>query len=133
MYEVFVNNRPLIIAKSLSDSTKNIVRYTRDFSWSRKIDLLLQNQLNSCAVQADDLDLAWEAFKDEFEVIEAAGGVVVKDEKMLFIFRKKKWDLPKGKLEAQETIEFCALREVQEECGISDLEIISRLIKTYHT
>ena len=102
MYEVFVNNRPLIIAKSLSDSTKNIVRYTRDFSWSRKIDLLLQNQLNSCAVQADDLDLAWEAFKDEFEVIEAAGGVVVKDEKMLFIFRKKKWDLPKGKLEAQD-------------------------------
>lgn len=133
MYEVFINNRPLIIAKNLSDSTKNIVRYSRDFSWSKTIDLLLQNQLDSCAVQADDLSLAWKTFNDEFEVIEAAGGVVMKEGQMLFIFRNGKWDLPKGKLEEGETIAFCAVREVEEECGVSDLEIVSPLTKTYHT
>jgi 8-oxo-dGTP pyrophosphatase MutT (NUDIX family) len=133
MYEVFINNRPLIIAKHLSDSAKNMVRYTRDFSWSKTIDLLLQKELDSCAIQADDLHLAWETFKDEFKVIEAAGGVVMKEEQMLFIFRNGKWDLPKGKLEEGESIEFCAVREVEEECGVTDLEIVSPLTKTYHT
>ncbi len=133
MYEVFINNQPLIIAKHLSDSAKNMVRYTQDFSWSKTIDLLLQKKLDSCAIQADDLHLAWETFKDEFEVIEAAGGVVMKEEQMLFIFRNGKWDLPKGKLEEGETIEFCAVREVEEECGVTDLKIVSPLTKTYHT
>ena len=133
MYEVFINNQPLIIAKHLRDSAKNMVRYTQDFSWSKTIDLLLQKKLDSCAIQADDLYLAWETFKDEFEVIEAAGGVVMKEEQMLFIFRNGKWDLPKGKLEEGESIEFCAVREVKEECGVSDLKIVSPLTKTYHT
>ena len=49
------------------------------------------------------------------------------------IFRNGKWDLPKGKLEQQENLEECAIREVQEECGIHHLEIISKLNDTYHT
>ncbi len=49
------------------------------------------------------------------------------------IFRNGKWDLPKGKLEKEESVEKCAIREVKEECGIDDLQIIKQLIDTYHT
>jgi len=48
------------------------------------------------------------------------------------IFRNNKWDLPKGKLEQNENIKECAIREVQEECGASGLRIINALQDTYH-
>lgn len=48
------------------------------------------------------------------------------------IFRNGKWDLPKGKKEKGEEIESCAKREVQEECGVRNLEITEKLMDTYH-
>ena len=60
----------------------------------------------------------------------AAGGIVVNPNKeMLWIFRRGFWDLPKGKLDPNETIEACAIREVMEETGISHL-ILEKLITT---
>jgi 8-oxo-dGTP pyrophosphatase MutT (NUDIX family) len=50
----------------------------------------------------------------------------------LFIFRHGKWDLPKGKKEANETDAEAAIREVMEETGISGLEIKKELQPTYH-
>jgi 8-oxo-dGTP pyrophosphatase MutT (NUDIX family) len=49
------------------------------------------------------------------------------------IFRNDKWDLPKGKLEVGENIEECAIREVEEECGVEELSIVKKLKSTYHT
>ena len=67
-------------------------------------------------------------------MIKAAGGVVFNQKKeLLMIFRNGKWDLPKGKLETGENIEECAIREVQEECGVNNLHIVSKLSDTYHT
>ena len=73
-------------------------------------------------------------FSGMFRIIEAAGGLV-KNEKgeYLFIFRNGKWDLPKGKIEKGEGIKTAAIREVEEECGISGLSIIKELPPTYHT
>jgi len=48
------------------------------------------------------------------------------------IFRNGKWDLPKGKKDEAEEIESCAKREVEEECGVCDLEITGKLSDTYH-
>ncbi|MEF9950565.1 MAG: NUDIX domain-containing protein [Mucinivorans sp.] len=60
--------------------------------------------------------------------IKAGGGVVINPKgEILMIFRRGHWDLPKGKLEEGESIECCALREVEEECGIGDL-ILGRFI-----
>jgi 8-oxo-dGTP pyrophosphatase MutT (NUDIX family) len=68
------------------------------------------------------------------EVIEAAGGMVLNTQgDVLMIFRRGFWDLPKGKIEPGESIEKCALREVQEETGLKRLEIIEKLQVTYHT
>lgn len=79
-------------------------------------------------------DVAWQLFISYCTLIEASGGLV-KNEKdeYLLIFRKGKWDLPKGKLEYDETPEQGGLREVEEECGVSGLEIIKPLEKTFHT
>ena len=75
----------------------------------------------------------WQDFCSKFIIIEASGGLVFnKDEQILMIFRNGKWDLPKGKLEEGESIENCAIREVEEECGISNLQITEKLTDTYH-
>ena len=76
----------------------------------------------------------WESFCANYMLIEAAGGLVYNDKnQLLMIFRNGKWDLPKGKLEVGENIEQCAIREVEEECGVSGLIIMKQLQETYHT
>jgi len=66
--------------------------------------------------------------------IEAAGGVVYNmKNQLLMIFRNGKWDLPKGKIELNEDIKKCAIREVEEECGVKNLVIIKKIKDTYHT
>ena len=75
----------------------------------------------------------WEVFSRHFETITAGGGIVFNpNQELLFIFRRKKWDLPKGKLDAGETIEACAVREVQEETGIQNVVIRKYFDTTYH-
>jgi 8-oxo-dGTP pyrophosphatase MutT (NUDIX family) len=67
------------------------------------------------------------------QTIIAAGGVVVNAKnEILLIYRRKIWDLPKGKLDDGETIETCALREVQEETGVYPLTLKKFIGKTYH-
>ena len=63
----------------------------------------------------------------------AAGGVVVNpNHEILWIFRRGFWDLPKGKLDPNETIETCAIREVIEETGVQDLKLKGLLLSTKH-
>ena len=74
---------------------------------------------NSVAVVSDDPDRAFAAFAAEFTPVEAAGGVVVNDcGEWLMIHRNGRWDLPKGHLEAGESLAACAEREIAEETGI---------------
>lgn len=70
--------------------------------------------------------------KSRFSIIKAAGGIVTKGEKILFIHRLGKWDLPKGKFEKGETPSECAIREVEEECSIQ-VKLGPSIGKTWHT
>src|SRR5215510_275068 len=64
----------------------------------------------------------------------AAGGLVVNDrDELLMIFRRGKWDLPKGKLDKGESLKDCAIREVEEETGLKNITLGPPLIITYHT
>ncbi len=70
----------------------------------------------------------------KFIIIKAAGGLVENEKhELLFIFRKGKWDLPKGKLDDGETLEECAVREVEEETGLTNIHLQKHLATTYHT
>ncbi|HRP56260.1 NUDIX domain-containing protein [Agriterribacter sp.] len=69
-----------------------------------------------------------------FTVIRAAGGVIENEKnELLMIFRRGKWDLPKGKLDKGETLEACAVREVQEETGLKNVELKNFIATTFHT
>jgi 8-oxo-dGTP pyrophosphatase MutT (NUDIX family) len=81
-----------------------------------------------------DLAELKKAFYKKFTTIQAAGGLVLNEKKeLLMIFRRGKWDLPKGKLDKGETLEGCAVREVEEETGLQNIKSLSPLIVTYHT
>ena len=63
----------------------------------------------------------------------AAGGLVTNPKgEILWIFRRGFWDLPKGKLDEGETIQTCAVREVAEETGISNIQLHDMLCFTNH-
>ncbi|MCX6250407.1 MAG: NUDIX domain-containing protein [Bacteroidetes bacterium] len=80
------------------------------------------------------------AFLSLFKIIEAAGGVVKNERgEWLFIFRRGKWDLPKGKISARknpgkviESQREAAIREVKEETGLRNVMITKELPCTYH-
>lgn len=81
-----------------------------------------------------DFDKLKKNFFKHFKLIQTGGGLVrnQRDETLL-IFRRGKWDLPKGKIDPGEKLEDCALREVREETGIQKLNILSKICITYHT
>lgn len=67
-------------------------------------------------------------------MILAAGGLVQNEHNdILFIFRRGKWDFPKGKLDKGEKLDECGIREVEEETGLKNIKLISPLTVTYHT
>ncbi|KXX68130.1 NUDIX hydrolase [Flammeovirga sp. SJP92] len=70
--------------------------------------------------------------QDKFQVRKAGGGVVFKGEELLVMKRNGVYDIPKGHLDEGETIEECAVREVEEETGVkAEIEIL--LHQTFHT
>lgn len=69
----------------------------------------------------------------QLKIIQAGGGLVLNERnELLLIFRRGSWDLPKGKLDPGESIEACALREVEEETGVGNLTLIDFLGITQH-
>jgi 8-oxo-dGTP pyrophosphatase MutT (NUDIX family) len=89
----------------------------------------LQHLITGCG----NVESAFAEFRKMFELVEAAGGLVENEKgEYLLIFRRGKWDLPKGKVDKGETVQEAALREVQEECGISGLSISGELTPTWH-
>lgn len=138
MYKVFINDKVIFFTKNtklLSDMENVLVLHYFDNSISTMLVNFLKNdgKLKHLVFLTPTPDKDFDSFKNNFELIIAAGGKVSNtDGKILFIFRLGKWDLPKGKVEEGETLEVSAIREVEEECGISNLTILNHLKDTYH-
>lgn len=88
--------------------------------------------LDSVTLVSSDKDELKAFIKSRFVIVKAAGGIVTKDQKVLFIYRLGRWDFPKGKFEKKESPAACAIREVEEECGI-DVKLKQPICKTWHT
>ncbi len=141
MYKVFIDNRIILLAEKLTQPLKSFQEtlfYTYNNNNSQ-LKELVDHFLNSLTgisrmiVLHDDKDLLLNELKSSFKIIYAAGGVVKNQEdELLIIKRKGKWDIPKGKVDLNESIENAAIREVEEECNIQKPQIIEKLATTYH-
>ena len=134
MYKVFFNQKPLILTNEIQDFSDNepllFIKYT---SVAQIIKALKSSKNRKVFLYHKDIDKLWKSFKKKFPVVEAAGGLVERtDNKLLFIFRNNKWDLPKGGVEKKELIIEAAQREVVEETGVSDLIVQKQLSETFH-
>ena len=133
MYKVFVNDKPIIITSSLKKENNFPVYDFQNIVFDEILHKLKTETIKGINLYSSDLKNDWPVFLKNMEVIPAAGGLVLNTKKeVLFIFRNNLWDLPKGKIEKGESIETAAIREVEEECGIFNLEIEKKLITTYH-
>ncbi len=133
MYTIFKNDVAIFIIDNLKYANHSDFYYWDKFDFETTFQALRLQGKTELFLYHTDLEKVWSHFQNKFKVIEAAGGVVQNSNKeILFIFRHEKWDLPKGKIEKNESIEIAAIREVQEECGLQQVVIDSFLEKTYH-
>ena len=133
MYKVFVNDKPIILTDSLKRDNNFPVFVFKDLVIDELIYRLKAGSIKGANLFSPNLEKSWEQFKQNFKVIKAGGGLVLnKKKEVLFIYRGNKWDLPKGRIEEGERINETAVREVEEECGITNVFIDDFLITTYH-
>lgn len=142
MIKIYVQNKPLFLIDKINPEVEDYLH---------RQDTIFIDELNAPAVKTmlheldqpqfytgvflhPNLDELLAGFKAHLNVIVACGGLVhTAENELLLIFRKGKWDLPKGKLDEGETLEECALREIEEETGAINLTIEQPLQVTYHT
>ena len=133
MLQIFYKEKPIIISDNKTDLKNSLII---DLVLLDNIDLIkLMNKKNirSIGILSKNETSVLSEFYNKFPKITAAGGKVINhNSEILFIYRNKKWDLPKGKAEKNENISQTALREVIEETGIKNLSIVKPLEKTYH-
>lgn len=133
MYKVFVNDIPIILSteKDIGKRYKSIPIKTVKL---KKLIKKMYNgeQLYINLYHPKEKKLL-KHLRKKLKLYIAGGGLVynAKNE-ILFIHRNGRWDIPKGKIEKGESIEECAIREVEEETGVKGLEITKPLEITYH-
>lgn len=88
--------------------------------------------LLSVKLVVNDKKAVVDSIKKDFKVIKAAGGIVYDKDRCLLIYRKKKWDLPKGKLDKDESSQKAAVREIREETGVIG-QLQYKICTTWHT
>jgi len=133
-YRIYINDNTLIIADKLPDEAENVQQLEeKDFNFKSFYENLGKLSATQYALISDDPKALFKELKKSFTIIKAAGGLVQNAKgDYLFIFRNKKWDLPKGKVEKGEGMKEAGLREVEEECGVKIHKNGEKLCKTYH-
>jgi 8-oxo-dGTP pyrophosphatase MutT (NUDIX family) len=132
MYKVFVNEKKLLLSKQ-SENLEKTLGYENVTSLEIALDLLENTSVTELNVFGENIDEIWAKFQSLFRIIEAAGGIVNNPSgDILFIKRLGKWDLPKGKMEKGESREESAVREIEEETGLRDVELVRFINTTYH-
>jgi 8-oxo-dGTP pyrophosphatase MutT (NUDIX family) len=138
---IYFNDKPVFLCSAITTEIREYMHHP---------DAVYIDELSSAAINSllheikkpefhggilfdADLDHLKKAFFKHFKKIKAGGGLVKnKNNEILMIFRRGKWDLPKGKLDDGETIAECAVREVQEETGLQKLVLQKPAGITYH-
>lgn len=140
--KIYFNNKPLFLCDAIEPAIEPFLHHD-DAVFIDELDghtvkamihEMQQEKVHAGVFLHADLEELKKAFYKKFTIMLAGGGLVSNDAgEYLLILRRGKWDLPKGKLDEGETIEECAVREVQEETGLQQVNITAPLLITYHT
>ena len=133
MYQVFIDGKLLKIDKEYCQSFQYSFPYEGKKTLIKALRLLKKDKTSKVLVYGKPVSMIWKRFKSLYLVVRAAGGIVRDPKKgFLLIYRNEKWDLPKGKIEKNETKKEAVIREVEEECGMKHLTITGKFSTTYH-
>ncbi|MBR7024324.1 MAG: NUDIX domain-containing protein [Bacteroidales bacterium] len=138
MYKIFQENKALVFPKIDGNALKfdamfpESDRYEIDILCDFLQEWLADKEQTDTFVHEVGENAVVEALKTTFRMAPAAGGIVVKDGKIVSIVRNGIPDLPKGHIEKGESPENAALREVTEETGIGNLQIVKALPSSWH-
>ncbi len=140
--KIFFNDKPLFLCDQVDETIEPFLHHD-DAVFIDELDnhtvksMIHEMQLEKVHAGVfihPDFEALKKAFFKKFTFIQAAGGIVQnEDGELLLIFRRGKWDLPKGKLDKGESLEDCAVREVEEETGLKQVKLVEPLLITYHT
>jgi 8-oxo-dGTP pyrophosphatase MutT (NUDIX family) len=140
--KIYFENKPLFLCDELDETIQPYVHHDdavfidelNSHTIKSMIHEMEQQDIHAGVFYHTDLNDLKKAFFKKFTFIQAAGGLVQNENnEFLLIFRRGKWDLPKGKSDKGEKLEDCAVREVEEETGLKNVKLISPLTITYHT
>ena len=140
-FKIYFFDKPLFLCDDIDDAISPYVHhddavFVDEFS-SPAINTMIhemkQKQVHAGILYHTNLAELKKAVWKKFSIVMAGGGVVVDQHKhVLLIHRRGKWDLPKGKLDKNESLETCAIREVKEETGLNEVRLIESISTTYH-
>ncbi|HEV3413937.1 MAG TPA: NUDIX domain-containing protein [Puia sp.] len=140
--KIYFNDKPLFLCDEMTDEIRKYAHHDDavlidEFSHpavNSMIHEMRRESIHAGIFIHSDLATLKKAFWKKFMLVRAGGGLVRDPgERYLFMLRRGKWDLPKGKLDPGETLEQCALREVGEETGLKKVRLDGPLLVTYHT
>lgn len=139
MYSVFIYDKIIYFSKNYKQPVENALMLKKDFIPGDVMMADFQEFLHNTAARSMvfttqmNVHKIFRKFRESFIRINAAGGVVENPQgHFLMIFKYDKWDFPKGKVDAGETIPSAAVREVTEETGIRHPVITGKLPAVYH-
>jgi 8-oxo-dGTP pyrophosphatase MutT (NUDIX family) len=143
IYKIYVNDSLLTLAGDLSGYTglqeypdSLMLRYHGKTKYLLNIVDTLEKSPTprQIVLLTSDVQKLFSEVLTLFRWIEAGGGVVRnRNDDILAIFRRNRWDLPKGKIDPGETFEEAAVREVIEETGLKTVERGSLITTTLHS
>jgi 8-oxo-dGTP pyrophosphatase MutT (NUDIX family) len=141
MFTIFIQAKPVIICSRLNDAIRQqitdeqlILLNDPDIKTiPALVDKLEDDSIHGYVWESPVPDSLLKSLMDLYEHWQAAGGLITNPAgDILLMFRRGKWDLPKGKIDSGETPETAALREVTEETGLHTLHIERQLTDTWH-
>jgi 8-oxo-dGTP pyrophosphatase MutT (NUDIX family) len=135
---IYLNERPLVIVathQAIPNKYKDAVLYTLpdQTTIESTLQALETGKLPAAIFINPDTEVMLETVKSYFTILVAAGGLITnQEEEILLMFRRGKWDLPKGKQDDGENLEACAIREVEEETGLHSITLENKITETLH-